>query len=526
MYIIGGIDDQITSLVWGALSFSLFNFSIPSLSSWAPYQFIFLDYTHPWMSNQPIYWLFVSLFLSLTSINFYNVFVVGTLLLNLLFTRLLLKDLKYSYIYSFLFVFSTYTYLHIGIHQELLQLWPIMLFLYVLLKDGNNQKLKNLLVLGLLLSLTLLISNYLGFFLLLFFSSYILLRFFIFKDVLLKTLIIVAIVSITITTLSIFPYFESNYITGADIGSARSLHRPYEDFFTFSSRPWYYVTPAAKNPILGNIAKNTINKLENTNYFLAQNYFAGEHSASYFGLLFLLTTLVFATYIIRFANAPGPVKKQITLFLGIAFILFLFTMPPFFTVSGIKFYTPGQLVYELFPMFRVTARLSIIILLCLLIALAYSVDFLCTKSDKWAKFLRFYMPLLFIVTLLETFVPVKISKVESPPNIYTYMQAQTSEGSKFAVYPYPLTREAFFWLPVHQRLLINPREYRYGEFDSEKFTKNLNTIEGLQHLQELEADYLVVHKNILQEDLEFFLMSEKLELVSDFGDYFLYRVFH
>ena len=60
--------------------------------------------------------------------------------------------------------------------------------------------------------------------------------------------------------------------------------------------------------------------------------------------------------------------------------------------------------------------------------------------------------------------------------------------------------------------------------DSEEFTKNLNTNEGIYKLLEFDGEYLIVFKNITREDREFFENEQNLTIVNEFEDSYLYKV--
>ena len=172
-------------------------------------------------------------------------------------------------------------------------------------------------------------------------------------------------------------------------------------------------------------------------------------------------------------------------------------------------------------MFRVTARLSILVHLLLLAIFGCGMEFIHARySDKGRLISAFLFTVMF-VTLLEVYVPLKVQKMVTP-EVYTYLQAATGNNTKFAVYPYNKTDDALYWLPVHKRELLNPRWYKTTTFDSEKFTKGLNTLVGLQTLLDLKGKYLVVYKSSVSSDIVFFEANARL--VGEFADSYLFEV--
>jgi len=524
MYVIGGLDDQLLITLWSKLSTGFFKIS-PIFSY---YTVFFRNYLNPFLSNQPIYSFILSLFGTMLG-NYAMIFtVVVSLIVALSVSWLFFKPYKYFIFYTLLFVFSSYVWVHLGIHLYLSQIWVYPLFLLGLKKlQKSTQSVKEVLVLGFLLAFTIGISNYMGFFLVLYFSLYSFLKFFLEKNFkYLTNFFFVILFSSFLSIAFLFPYIESNYMdTSVVVGSGALaqvptvIRPPYEDFFHFSSRPWYFFLPPVKNPWLGELSQNIIAKIETADYFLADDYFAGEHSANYFGLVFLLSVTVLS--IIMLKKAPKDIKKKITFYWLLNLLLYLFMMPPFFTISGIKFFTLGELVYRFFPMFRVTTRMAPLLLVNFLIILATSVDYL---SKKHPLFFKIFIPILTIVTLMETFIPLKIVYYNQPPEVYSYL-GEIAPQEKFAVYPYSQTDEAFFWIDAHKGYLLNIRGYKDADYSSEELTKSLPTKEGIAKLKSLGGKYLLVYKNLTSsKDLAFYRNSAGLRLLKEASTYLLFEV--
>ncbi len=195
-------------------------------------------------------------------------------------------------------------------------------------------------------------------------------------------------------------------------------------------------------------------------------------------------------------------------------------MPPFFTVSGITFYTPGWLIYKIFPVFRVTARFSIIVHLLLLLLLAKNVEYLNALYIKTKRLIVTFIPMLAFLTIFETFVPIRVAKIDQPPEVYTYLSQLPSGTANFAVYPYNRTDDAFFWLPIHKQLLVNPRDYKVN-FNSELFTDSLITYEGIAEYKKMGGGYIVVFKNNHMQN-EFTNLGN-VGLIFEFDDSYLYK---
>ncbi|MFZ5424786.1 MAG: hypothetical protein ACOZAO_03195 [Patescibacteria group bacterium] len=527
MFVLGGLEDQITSIVWGLISSSPFSLDNTALLQHLPYYVHFEPFIHPLSTNQPILWFFISIILSIFGTGIYNSLVVLTILATLLTSYRYFKKYNWPYAYSLIFTFSAYTWSHLGRHIAISQLWLIPVYFILFEKLEKEVKFKTILISGLFLAICVLISNYLGFFLLLFSFIHIVCKEFyylFFKKAynfkLLKNYFLTFLFGAIFSVPFLLPFLRATYFSSTTVSNVVPISRGIEDFVTFSVRPWYFVAPPIKNPFIGVVGSKVVTAAEKTGYFLADDYFAGEHSGLFFGYTFL--TLLGCGSFILLKTGKTALKRKVYFYYLQVLIVLSFMLPPFFTISGVKVLTPGYLVYLLFPMFRVTSRMAPIVLFLLLIIFAEIISHLYYKLSK--KKLLMSVVFVVAVTLAEVFVPVKVFNYSNTPEVYTALSELPPEESYFAVYPYSESDEAFFWLWQHKRLLINPRFYSTATFDSETFTKNLATDQGLQSLSAYSNAYLVVIKEKTEvSTLDFFESSNKLKKIKETATYSIYK---
>ncbi|MBD3366173.1 hypothetical protein GF360_02390 [candidate division WWE3 bacterium] len=513
MLVLGGLDDQLSFLIWTKVSESVFQ--LPSAYSF--YQDKLWGFIRPFATSRPLFSFLSSVLGTLLGSYAYPLLIVVSITLGFYFVHRFFGRRRYTIGYALLFVFSAYFWNHYDIHLPLAQLWLVPLLLMDLKK-------RCVLLIGFLFAASLAVSNYIGFFLLIYFTLYSFLKFIYEKDWrYVKKFAVVSALTALFSLPFLFPFIRANYIRPPMevVSTVQVVQRPYEDFFHFSSRPWYFFIPPVKNPWLGEVGQKMVARLEATNYFLADDYFPGEHSANYFGLIFLISVTVLSILVLR-SDSSAP-KKKITFYWVLNFLLYLFMLPPFFTISGIKIYTPGELMYRFFPMFRVTTRMAPLLLLNFLIILATSVDYLSRQSEKYKKFFRVFVPVLTLITLAETFIPPKIVYYNEPPAVYSYL-GEIASQKKFAVYPYSQTDEAFFWLDAHKAYLLNLRGYSEEVYNTEVFTKSLPTLGGISILGSLGGEYLVVYRDIPKEEFEFFSTTSQLVRVKEFPNSVIYKV--
>lgn len=533
MIVLGGLDDQTILLVWAGISEGLF--SLPKhLAVFPQYAYLFNGLIHPNLANEPLSAALISALLSLFGPNGYFLLLIMTCLLNVAGSYTYFKKFKYGIIYSLIFSFSAYFWSHFSIHILLMQIWIFPIFLWLLEKYYISLKPKNGIILGAYFTLALAITNYYAYFLLLLFALF---TFFAVvinlvshwqeKDKTNKLLQLVTFSFVTYATFCMFAiplvytYIRANYGQSEQSKPNTNVRvqRPYEDFFTFSSRPWYYIIPPVDNVLVGNYSKTALELIRKTDYFLADDYFKTEHAGSYFGVQLLITAAV--TSIIRARKEKTKITEHTLIYVLVLAALFLIAMPPFVTISGLKIYMPSELLYKLFPMFRVLARLNIVILLMFLAILASNIEYLVNRPSQQArKIYPRYLALLLIITLLETFIPPKIVSFDTAPEAYSYLNNNVPTQSVFAVYPFSKAQEAFFWLPIHNKYIYNLRYYDENGFSTSEFTNKLTTPQGLANAKNKEIDYLLVNKKIPSDKLNFFVTQLKVK--KEFSDSILF----
>ncbi len=517
-----------------------------------------------WQNNQPF--IFIPAFLLAKLMHpalAYNLIVLGGLALNFLFALRFFKQLFGRFIGLLLattFVVSPYLAYQGRSHFDLIQVWPVIWFFHTLFFSQSRHK---PVYLGLLLTLIVGISNYLGYFTVLATSLYLVFSFLTTKEKrpTLKTALPkvakAGVVFFLTALVFMLPYIKSNYfapkIRMEDATDVRAVNRPFEDFVIFSSRPWYYILPSVDNPFFGQLTQDSLNRLTSTDNYLTQNYFKAEHSASFLGWITIVLAVVglvgfklqrhdllipdlaipqeterSASQQIsppKYNRSPTqPSHTNIFSLLLTTIGLITLTMPPSIVLNGIEVYTPSYLLFKLFPMFRVLSRLGIIIMFFTLIFSGYGYknlsDFMLKKNIGLTTG-RAILSLLTLFSVAQLYVPLKFTHVATPPKVYTYLGQTDSFKSPIVVYPYSKTNEALFWLTTHQKALINPRFYSNKEtaFESEVFTNLLNTTRGLEQARDLGAKYLVYFYEVdNNESADFFTDSTLLHQADIFKE--------
>ncbi len=515
MYVIGDLDDQTLTLVWSKLSDTVLSLP-PIFKDFPVYQQLFSPFIRPFTDYQPLASLVISLFFTLFGGFAQPVFMALTLFINFFVSYRFFKKYKVGLFLALLFTFSSYWWIHLGVHLILIQLW-VFPFLFILVdKVQEASNLKSILMLGLWLALISIISLYYGFFSLLFLSIYVIVEI-IFRKQSTKLHLAALGIGFLLTLILQLPNIYK-FVASDSKFSNVSISRAYEDFFYFSSRPWYFFIPPTRNPLYGKFAEQLIDSVAATNYFLADDYFPREHSGNFFGYLFYVLVTVSVAFVL--VKGPTALKRHVSFLVLLVVVLGAFMMPPFFTVSGLKLYTPSQLIFALLPVFRVSTRMVILIHLVLLMLLGVVYDFILTQYVISKRYLSVFASIVTVIILMETYIPPEV-KHFVPPDVYAYMGSHLDSGTKFVVYPYDSTQEALLWLDVHKGLLVNPRGYHDANYDAESFTKALGVGDSLEVLKSMGTEYLVVFEGDEADEVD---VSRGLEKVQEFSSSTLYKV--
>ena len=309
------------------------------------------------------------------------------------------------------------------------------------------------------------------------------------------TLIIFALIAV----IYLFPFFKYVYFKEArsEIDSSATrvsyIDKNLENFFTFTTRPWYYVFPSTDNPHYGEMSKLILFKLQNDwGYWLTSNYFKSEHSASYLGWANIIVGLIGLRFLlIGFKKKTLSSQETLILkFTVVGLMAILFSLPPYFTINNFKIYTPSYILWELFPMFRVLSRFGIIVFISNLMLVGIGLREILKNSKSYFRisFLGIFLTLNF----MELYIPLQINNVSQIPSIYEELMEESKEGESFVVYPYNTTAEVLLWLPEIKRNFFNTSYFiSSNERLPEDLVNDLNKCEGLSEIAKIGVDYLL-----------------------------------
>jgi len=424
---------------------------------------------------------------------------------------ILIISLLYSVGIFFMFRISSFT-------PSLYFIFFFPLTILLLFKEANS------IFVGCFIFLALSFSNYYGFFVFILVCFWYLSDSIIKKESFLKLVKNIVFVSLPVLLGVMLFYssllrnnltFSSKYNRETSSDSSNStlvVYRPLEDWYNLSFRPWYFFIPPKSSLFFEDLSKRLYKKIESTNYYLADDYMEEEMGGSYMGWHFLLGMGFVAVLLLlkKFKKKEYPIFKtvyenqeMIVRSFFIIFCILLISGPPSFTIRGITFYTPSYLLYYIVPVFRTLVRWAVVIYLFVLIINSYLVqDLYDLMKNTWQKvlFIVVFLSLNFVIFAIK----IPVINVSKPPLEIAYLKEKYPDSVPYAVYPKG-DYYSIFWIISHEDLLINPVNFVNYEtgFNSNEFSKNLITEEGIKEFLNHNPKYLIYYSgNISNEDLE------------------------
>ena len=454
------------------------------------YNFIYLSFSY-FLGGVLTYNLLTILILIINSACIYNLFK------SLNIRRII------AILFSFFISFIPFFYMHFE-HQTLLIIFPsIIVIKYLINLDLSSLNTKSIFPISLWTTLQGLFSLYLIYFMLIYIFIY-----FIYTSILKKNTKVLYnlgyVTSLVGVMFLVFNFglvldylqpsrtqvnynFPNKNISQTVSNFSFDREKPLNDFLYFSSRPWYFMFFPSTHPLFGNFTKSTINYFSETkNFWIFKNYFPYEHNASFIGYTILILT------IISQINQKTKSNNTIKSLLFLNFLLFILSMPPYITLFGTNIYTPSYLLYLLFPMFRTLARIVIFIQINFFIISAITLN----ELTKFLPIKKFAIILIFIVCgmSLDYLSSYKFTNIPVFDETNSFLKNVDSENKMIVVYPNSFRNDFLLNMPSFESPFFNPSGLVRGDinFDSGKFTSNLDTCENLFYFSNFNGKYIAI----------------------------------
>ncbi len=228
--------------------------------------------------------------------------------------------------------------------------------------------------------------------------------------------------------------------------------RPFGDLFTYAAKPFDYLLPSLDNPIFGKYMKGYINVSHPT-----------EHTL-YLGWVGIVLSII-AIREWRRQNkkqarkweSEQVSKKQraVSFFLFAGLVALIFSFPPFLDFGHLRILLPPYFMYKFLPMFRISTRFGILVMLSVSVLSGIGLAHLIRRSKTFKRQVGLFGVVFFLVLIeFVPTLPAPMIDAANPPPVYEWLANQESD---FIVAEYPLENdvEYLFWQRIHQKRLVN-----------------------------------------------------------------------
>lgn len=300
------------------------------------------------------------------------------------------------------------------------------------------------------------------------------------------------------------PIFASKRSDKELISNMKVKYRPIEDFYNLSFRPWYFVIPPQNSLFFADLSRTIYSRIEDTNYYLADDFTEEEAAGSYLGWHFIIGIVIAYALLLKKRNlndteVPLYTHKDLLIRLAIVSVfILLISHPPVFTVAGFTIYTPTYLIYKVLPVFRTLVRFGAVLYFVTLLINYILVTYLLARFSLKGRV--FIYGLLCLLTFILMSIKVTYVNMHNPPQEIKFLAEYSAESYKYAVYPKG-DYYSIFWILNHKKQLVNPVDFINSStnFDANKFSKELLSVDGIDQARSLDAKLLVVYKDSLSD---------------------------
>lgn len=408
----------------------------------------------------------------------------------------LTKNKAVAFLSGLVYMLAPYHIWHAYSHFSLAQIQWLPLFVLALIKLDEESSKRNIFFLAVSFLLCFWTSFYYGYFMLFFTAGYILVKilveYYLTKRQYLnlariKAWVAAAFLAIALSLPLLFLILPQKMTSTGQFRSSlyQYAQLPIAAYSAFSARPWDYFLPGIDHPIFG----KTIEKI----YFNLRNFGEQTGGLNYFfkdagraeGTLYLGMVTAGLVMLAWWCRDKKTYVVSFTL-LGAA--IFILTLPPVLTYGSLQLPLPSYLLYWYFPMFRVLARLGIVVLICFLIVAAFGMQYLFsglkTKTDLWALFI--VLTALILLDFLN-FPPARLTRVDFVPPAYAWLARQ--EGD-FVIAEYPRAYDenmAKFFQRIHHKKILS-----WNLVGEDDFIKS----DPIETLKKNKVRYIIFHQEL------------------------------
>lgn len=372
-------------------------------------------------------------------------------------------------------------------HLSLSLTFWLPLFILALFYFDEHRNFRSAVYIALTFLLTIYTTLYYGFFCFLIAVVYFGLKF-IFnpREYLAPRVILPLLLSAAVVVGGVWPLWQGMRLTkNESLGVKEALFRKLDELVGLSARPWDFVIYPPNHPIFGRYNKQIYDFIQSKgNDFKVRSAYLPERVV----FLGLTNTLLALLALIVFVRTSRTVRLVFIMLSAV----FIISLPPYFPVKGITFYTPSYFLYQFFPFIRVYVRLGVFVLLLTTLLSAFYISYL-DRSLKSERVKKLLLGLIFLAAIFEFLPNFKFyTDLRNLPPSYDWVAKQPGD---FIIAEYPAAFDlqvGLLYQRYHEKRLFNmpSGESRYTIWQK---VKSLADPGVYNFLKESGVAYVVYH---------------------------------
>jgi len=411
----------------------------------------------------------------------YNFQILANFILAAFFTYLLAftitKNRFCAFLSGLIFGFCPYIFVRAWQHLSETYLWmmPMALWLLFSLKEKSTRAKKILFVASIILSGIVLGTAYYTVIIIGAFLCYFIARCFMpghkLRDVekrakdYLKNIILLLCIGYGFSALQYWAFIKNSILFVHTKASAfNPYRRPFEDLFAMSAKPLSYLLPSSVHPVFGKFTQFFVGSelygksfTEHTLYlgwvplilsFMAVRQWGREHKRN------------------RGQSPSGTVPSKdrnednlnISFFILLAIVAWLFSQPPWWNLAGLKLYLPSFFMYRIIPMFRAYCRFGIVVMLAVAVLAGFGLKYFLERfKTKGVKLFITTLCCLLVLFEFWNWPAYKVIDVSKFPAAYYWLKTLPRDT---VIAEYPLDADSpnetyRFYQTLHEKKMIN-----------------------------------------------------------------------
>lgn len=272
----------------------------------------------------------------------------------------------------------------------------------------------------------------------------------------------------------------------------------------YGARPLEYIIPNAFNPVLSPIF-GTYAERDNHGSNSAENVLSLSLVLLAFAVYFVVHTVIARKRRTRLVTGAVFDTTFIAIVFGVtAIVAFLFSLPP--KLGPIT--TPSFFLIEFVQVWRVLARLSVIVNIAMVVLASFGLALFLQKikDGRWRIAISLAVLVIIFVEYLTFIPPRKVSGYDKVPQLYSWLhdQQQYKEIAEYPLYEFPTSHFPVFYNSyqrVHGKKMLNGAVSEKDPLFARLALRDLQNPQAVPGLRALGIDFIIIHDPVFPGDI-------------------------